>query len=365
MGPDVDDSSLLVGHWWTGSGDSGEPDETSPFRRTTASGVRRLMPPFDISIVRDKFAPWLLKNYQRADLTQYEYAINGVFAREDRRFVKGGRGDPPWAGADFDLINTRYTSLRATYNDEDGVETNVGGANRVKESTVQWMLEKAEAQRSELENSALGEFAASTKLNSFGDTMAVLTGVTLMARSNSSGGIRGTDIIPHPTDGSLLINVRVWARKGTKKQRRSKADSRTVPMRIPAGKDSAEGGRHPRNRYIALMRYLKTTYDRGGGLPRFPPDSSARRMTALIKRVLGGTKASKAFMYDTSTSPSSHTLRKTGATMAERAGAPRHGRFLRWGGWDEPKALVNYVSGEWEATGFSHRYFDWLVDYSI
>ena len=50
--------------------------------------------------------------------------------------------------------------------------------------------------------------------------------------------------------------------------------------------------------------------------------------------------------------------------MAERAGAPREGRLLRWGGWEEPKAIVNYVSGEWEATGFSHQYY-WLVDYSI
>ena len=70
-------------------------------------------------------------------------------------------------------------------------------------------------------------------------------------------------------------------------------------------------------------------------------------------------------MYDSVTSPSSHTLRKTGATMADSAGAARHGRFLRWGGWDDPRALVNYCKGEWLGTGFSHLYFDWLVDYSI
>ena len=51
--------------------------------------------------------------------------------------------------------------------------------------------------------------------------------------------------------------------------------------------------------------------------------------------------------------------------MAERSGAPREGRFLRWGEWDDPRAIQSYVAGTWEGSGFSRLYFDWLVDASI
>ena len=87
--------------------------------------------------------------------------------------------------------------------------------------------------------------------------------------------------------------------------------------------------------------------------------------TALLKRVLGGKNGCKKHMPMTSTLPTSHSMRKTGATMAERAGAPREGKFLRWGEWEDPRALTNYCSGEFEASGFSHALFDWLIDYSI
>ena len=103
----------------------------------------------------------------------------------------------------------------------------------------------------------------------------------------------------------------------------------------------------------------------GGGLPVFGKKKSASGMTALIKRVLGGRRKSSQHMFDPSTFPSSHTLRKTGATMAERAGAPREGRFLRWGGWDDPRVIKEYTAGTWEASGFSRLYFDWLVDTRI
>jgi len=113
------------------------------------------------------------------------------------------------------------------------------------------------------------------------------------------------------------------------------------------------------------MRKLKALYAQGGGLPFFKPDKSAAKMTALIKRVLGGKKRCGKWMQDSGTLPSSHSLRKTGATMADSAGAPRQGRFLSWGGWDDPRALVSYCKGDWSGTGFSHLYFDWLVDYPI
>ena len=117
--------------------------------------------------------------------------------------------------------------------------------------------------------------------------------------------------------------------------------------------------------YIDLMRKLKTTYAKGGGLPLFSEKVSASKMTALIKRVLGGKRGYGRWMYDSTSAPSSHSLRKTGATMAERSNAPREGRFLRWGEWDDPQAIKSYTSGEWEGSGFSRVYFDWLVDFTI
>ena len=359
-------TDLDVDYWWTGSGRSGVEGAEANCLATDSEGrTVRLMPPFGIKIVEDLFIPWLLKWYNRANLTQYEYAINAVFAREDRRFVKGGSGNPPWIGSDFDLLNTRYSSLRATLNDEDGVEANVGGANKLKEGVVTHLLGKAEEQWGVLQGVALNQVTEQKHMKCFCETMSVLTGLTLMARSNSSGAIREQDISYDPADKSLTIKLRVFARKGKKKQARSKASFRSTDKRIPAGKPTPEGCTHPRTRYIDLMRKLKTTYAKGGGLPLFKAKSSAAKMSALIVRVLGGKAASKKWSFEAGTTPSSHSLRKTGATMAERAGAPREGRFLRWGDWDDPRALVNYTSGTWEGTGFSRVYFDWLVDYTI
>ena len=374
------DAPIAYPHWWTGSGASGtrgagpfvagvgELDADGVSARRDADGPKRLMPPFDLLLVEDLFLPWLLKFYQRQDLTPYEYAINFMFAREDRRFVKGS-GDPPWLGADFDRMNTKYKSLRATLNDEDGVVTSSGGASRLKESTIPWLLKKAGRQWLKLEEPEPNQAQVRKLAIAFGETMGVLTGLTLMARSNSSGGIGPEDIAPKAADGSITIKVAVWARKGKRKAGTSRHFARHILKRIPAG-GPVKGpggihGLHPRDTFIDLLDKLRSTYAMGGGLPTFSRQGSAKGMTALIRRVLGGKTAAKACMFDPSQLPSSHTLRKTGATMAERSGAPREGRFLRWGEWDDPRAIQSYVAGTWEGSGFSRLYFDWLVDASI
>ena len=357
---------LAVDHWWTGSGGSGLKGCCGLHDTGMSEGGEdlRLMPPFDIKLVEEVFAPWMLKFWNRADLTAYEYAINYMFSREDKRFVKDS-GQEPWRGKDFDQINLSYKSLKATLDDGDGKEKNAGGANKLREDTVEHLLSQGERQWTSTQDVHPNQVAKAKAITDFSETMAVLTGITLMARSNSSGGIREADILPHLTDGSLTINVRVWARKGSKRRAQSKAECRSTPMRVPPGKPLRGGGEHPRNRYIALMRKLKALYAHGGGLPLFEPKSSASKMTALIKRVLGGKKKCVEWMFETGTLPSSHTLRKTAASMADSAGAPRQGRFLRWGGWDDPRAISSYCKGSWSGSGFSHLYFDWLVDYSI
>jgi hypothetical protein len=354
---------LVVGYWWTGKGGSGLQDSAG-FQEEVKGKTRRRMPPFGIELVEKVFVPWLLKYFNRADLTAYEYAINYMFAKEHRRFVKGS-GKEPWLGSDFDQVNADYKSLRATLNDEDGVEKSTGGATRLSEDAVPYLLGRGEEQWAATQLVTLNQLTEQKAIAAFSETMAALTGITLMARSNSSGGIGPDDVVPHPSDGSVTIKVRTWARKGQKKRGKSKAECRTVSMRIPPGKAPEGGGEHPRNRYISLMCKLKELQPRGGGMPQYLPKASAAKMSALIKRVLGGRAKLKAWMFEKDAVPSSHSLRKTGATMAERAGAPRSGRFLQWGGWEDPRALVNYTKGEWSGTGFSYLYFDWLVDYSI
>ena len=354
-------------------------------------GAARMLPPFSLVILK-KFGAWLLKEYSRATLVQYRYAINYSYEQAGlgRPWKNKADGGDGWRL--FDQEMKHYSQVRAEHDDADGRKRAKGGAKRVNEDGVRCLLILAEKRAAVVvENNGDTVNMKSTQeqendLRLFGHSMLMLTMIVCILRSCST--VWPPDLstyLSFSESGTMKLLVYFW-------KETSAHSGAEEPEQIQIPWADQGGDDHPRNRYLSLMRVLleregtlsfvqneAATEFFEGSLSNREARTRNRTKNAVVLQGPNGKKlgtavasqigelaisawGGKAAMdeIDVNLSITGHTMRKTGASAALNTGA-NESLVVQLGMWSSnsgvPKA---YKEPKYVVTRFFLQMFDWL-----
>jgi hypothetical protein len=266
------------------------------------------------------FGIWLLANYRKGTLEQSQAATNHFYQ-------KAGQ-PPPWTGRSFARIMSAYKAARRELAIERGEKHAAGARTPVPEQCFKFLLSKAEG----LPNGhpEVAEIAI------------IMTGFAYCLRA-SSLCFEKEDVY-FTNAGELIVNSEV-----VKTESRAHKHSK----RLPPGPRAA-GTRHPRTRYLALMRRVVDNdhfYDCTG-----EPDETSTLVTAMMRKLIPDNVA----MLPQGRTISSHSLRKASASALFAIAADFHRCIMPWGGWRSLTSAEKYVDRKYLATSWSGGFFDWF-----
>ena len=316
------------------------------------------MPPFNLKVL-ERFSSWMLASkWHRQSLIGYQYALNDYFERN-------GAGRPWLRGSDaggrlFKQEMDAYADRRRKYDLLDGREVAEGGAARFEEESIYDLLRTAAAlaRRVTKPGKKVVRGVLEDKealVVKFKRTMRVLTMYGYVLRSSSSKiGLKEMEF----TDGGALrLKIGFWKRSGA---RGIWCETITKTMPAPKGR-----GTHPRGEYLRLMRIVIKL----GGFTDMDEEvlEQHKVITGTLEEVFGGERNMLNSVKE-GRKPTSHSMRKTGASAAYAAGVDKP-TLQKWGEWSRGSgknpdfwgALQNYVDLEYQSTRFSKQFFDWLM----
>ena len=277
---------------------------------------------------------YLIKEWDRATLTHYKYAIKDQFERQ--------RLANPWNNKMFDNINSGHSFLMEKYRIEDGKPVSKNGASRMYESGVECLLQAAIRDETEVLEQT-NPRAGSAEGKSFLNRMHVLTGIIFILRA-SSCRFSPEDINFLP-NGNLILTITFF-----KRTKNNKDVATPVDKQLPPG-DSTD---HPRSIYIRLMR----TVVQLGGFKQLPVKNPGGVLTKMFKTAMGDLLP---MFFEKGRQPSSHSMRKTGASAIYKVlGSHVTTDLVDWGEWGSPLPVKRYVDKHYKISIFSRRLFDWF-----
>ena len=299
---------------------NGKLPNAEKFWVTTRNGEK--LPPVDEAVLIE-VSQWYLDNTSLAQLKGVKSAVN-------HHFQKLGSAKP-WTG--FSRLMLKYEHLQF----ED-------------------ICTKAEAdisagKKPKLKRMEFSE-AAVWKLIEYGDEADISAdrlGKISLVDVSVLGGLRAASLkikdqskIRINGDGWLVVTVsRIKAR-----------DLVEEDIMIPPGpKDDPD---HPRNRMFAT---IKRAIDQQCF---FIPSGSVTLASKRITEVLQD-EIFQDFDMPKGRCFSSHSGRKTLASMCAGLGDMQKAAAMSWGGWGSEAAMQPYINRHYKATGLSAQLFDWLA----
>ena len=238
------------------------------------------------------FGVWLLSNYKKGTLEQTQAATNHFYQ-------KAGQ-PPPWTGRSFARIMSAYKAARRELAIENGEKHAAGARTPVPEQCFKFLLTKAKTLP--YDHLEVAEIAI------------IMTGFAFCLRASSL--CFDKQDVYFTNAGELIVNSEV-----VKMKDRSEKHAR----RLPPGPKAA-GPRHPRTRYLTLMRRVIDDdhfYDCTG-----EPDETAGLITKMMGRLIPDNVA----MLPKGRTISSHSLRKASASALFAIAADFHRCIMPWGG---------------------------------
>ena len=122
---------------------------------------------------------------------------------------------------------------------------------------------------------------------------------------------------------------------------------------IPPGPPDAP--EHPRNRMFATIK--KAIDEKCLYIPKGSVTAASNKITKVLQEQLFGDE----LKLPKGKCLSSHSLRKTMASMAASLGLPTKVAAMSWGGWGSEDAMRPYINRHYKGTGLAAQLFDWLT----